>query len=855
MTNTAPNEKFLPDIIKEVDSGTRKPGTYATKMILVGCFLWSLFQLWYASPLPFTLGFFILNDTEARAIHLAFSIFLAFMVYPAFKTSPRSRIPLTDWVMALIGSGSALYIYIFFVDLAERPGMPTSFDLSIAICGVLFLLEGARRSLGMPLTIIASVSLIYIFFGNYAPDLIAHKGASFTKGFTYQWFTTEGVFGIAVGVSTSFVFLFVLFGSLLDKAGAGGYFIKLAFALLGHFRGGPAKAAIMSSGLTGLISGSSVANVVTTGTFTIPLMKKVGFRSSQAGAIEAATGINGQIMPPVMGAAAFIMVEYVGLPYGQICKHAFLPAIISYVSLLYMVHLQAIKAGMQGLPREVKTTWQKMLMGFGINLSSFFIVIGALYFFVSFAEELFGQNARFVLMALLLAVYVFTLYIAAREGDINQLENTDAEELKTVPPLGPVFRMGIHYLLPIVVLIWCLIVERLSPGLSAFWAVCFLLLIMLTQRTVTSLFKKRKDYKETLLRSFDEIKEGMIAGARNMICIGIATATAGIVVGTIALTGIGLKMTSLIELVSSGNVMLMFIFTAMISILVGMGLPTTANYIVVSSLMAPVLVELGAMNDMIIPLIAVHLFVFYFGIMADITPPVGLASFAASAIAGSDPLKTGLKASVYSLRTIILPFFFVFNPHLLLVNTDYPFRVAGTIISAFAGIMIFVSCVEGYFVTHSKLHERVLLFFAALMLFVPNVFLDFYKPHYNHVPATEIESVLDAHPKKMSLRMRVKGENITGDSTEKTIALELKKGEGMERVNNEGLFLRQDDNEVKIDQVQFGSPAAQQGLLTDWTIQHIFVKTDRIAKEWLMFPAFGIIFLIFFIQRRRRKNV
>lgn len=855
MSTTVQNEKFLPDIIKEVDSGTRKPGTFATKIILAGCFLWSLFQLWYASPLPFSLGFFILNDTEARAIHLAFSIFLAFMVYPAFKGSPRSRIPLTDWVMAIIGCASSFYIYLFFAELAERPGIPTKLDLVIAICGIMFLLEAARRSLGMPLTIIASLALAYIFFGNYAPDLIAHKGASYTKGFTYQWFTTEGVYGIALGVSTSFVFLFVLFGSLLDKAGAGNYFIKLAFALLGRFRGGPAKAAILSSGLTGLISGSSVANVVTTGTFTIPLMKKVGFSSSQAGAIEAATGINGQIMPPVMGAAAFIMVEYVGLSYGEICKHAFLPAIISYVSLLYMVHLQAIKAGMQGLPSEVSTTWKKMLTKFGINLTSFMIIVCALYYFVTFAEQLLGDNAVYVLLTLLFLTYMGTLYIAAKEGDINTLENTDTEELKTVPPLGPVFRMGIHYLLPIVVLIWCLIVERLSPGLSAFWAVCFLLFIMFTQRILTSFFKKRHDINESFLRSLDEIKEGMIAGARNMICIGIATATAGIIVGTIALTGIGLKMTSLIELVSSGNVMLMFIFTAIISLLVGMGLPTTANYIVVSSLMAPVLVELGAINDMIIPLIAVHLFVFYFGIMADITPPVGLASFAASAIAGSDPLKTGIKASIYSLRTVVLPFFFVFNPHLLLVNTDYPLRVVGTIISAFTGIMIFVSCVEGYFITHSKLHERVLLFFAALMLFVPNAFLDLYMPRYTHVSATEIRQILKDHPEKMTLRMRVVGENITGDSTEKTVGIIIGEGEGIERVEEEGLFLRQDQNKVKIDRVRFGSQAASQGLLTDWTIKYIYVKTDRLPKEFLMIPAFGIIFLIYFIQRRRRQHV
>lgn len=311
------------------------------KTIVAVAIVWSLFQIWYASPY----GSVAINSTEARAIHLSFAIFLGFIT-----TAGEKKFSLElSWLLGLLAAFCASYLYLFYAQLAQRSGLPTTMDLVVALLGIFLLLEATRRVLGWPLVIVVSVFLIYSLAGPHMPEVIAHKGASLNKLASHQWLGTEGVFGIALGVSTSFVFLFVLFGALLEKAGAGNYFLQTSFALLGHMRGGPAKAAVVSSGLSGVISGSSIANVVTTGTFTIPLMKKVGFPGEKAGAIEVAASTNGQLTPPVMGAAAFLMVEYVGISYIEVIKHAILPAIISYIALVFIVHLEACKAGMSGL--------------------------------------------------------------------------------------------------------------------------------------------------------------------------------------------------------------------------------------------------------------------------------------------------------------------------------------------------------------------------------------------------------------------------------------------------------------------------------------------------------------------------
>jgi TRAP transporter 4TM/12TM fusion protein len=622
---TTPTEKpavqtDVNQFVAEADTGGRRPVGAVSKNILFYVPLaWTLFQLWYASPLPYLFNLFVLNSTEARAIHLAFAMFLAYTAFPTFKSSPRSYIPIQDWLLALVAAFSSAYIFFFYEALSERPGDPIVLDLVVAVIGLTLLLEATRRALGPPLMVVALVFIMYTFAGPHMPDVIAHKGASLVKGMTHYWLTTEGVFGVALGVSTSMVFMFVLFGSLLETAGAGNYFIRTAFAGLGHMRGGPAKAAVVSSAMTGLVSGSSIANVVTTGTFTIPLMKKVGFSPEKAGAIEVASSTNGQLTPPVMGAAAFLMVEYVGISYIEVIKHAFLPAIISYIALVYIVHLEACKMGLQGLvKRPGSTTIAQRLLGMASGFLVFIVIGAATYFGLGWIKTVAGGATLYIVTVLLFVSYVLLLWYACR---VPELEVTT--EITELPPLKETAQAGYYFLLPIVVLMWCLTVERLSPSLSAFWATVLMIGIVVTQRPLKGWLRKGVGEKFSVRLGFADLINGMVSGARNMIGIGVATAAAGIVVGTVTLTGIGLVMTEFVEFISGGNLPLILLFTAVISLLLGMGLPTTANYIVVSTLMAPVIVNLGAQNGLIVPLIAVHLFVFYFGILADDTPRWG----------------------------------------------------------------------------------------------------------------------------------------------------------------------------------------------------------------------------------------
>ncbi len=637
----------MEDMVASSDTGARKPAGMPGKLLVSIAAVWSLFQLWIASPVPFVLGFGVFSATEARSIHLAFALFLAYMAYPALKRSPRDRVPIQDWVLAAAAAFCGAYMFMFYEQLSQRPGAPILQDVIIGIAGILLLLEATRRALGPPLMIVASVFLLYSLAGPWMPGILSHGGVSLFGLINHQWLTTQGVFGIALGVSTSFVFLFVLFGALLDKAGAGNYFIKVAFSLLGHYRGGPAKAAVVASAMTGLISGSSIANVVTTGTFTVPMMKRVGFSAEKAGAVEVASSVNGQIMPPVMGAAAFLMVEYVGISYVEVIKHAFLPALISYIALVYIVHLEALKANMKGLQSSnpPKPLVNKVI-GF---LGGLLLMMGtalAVYYGLGWLKPVLGDATPWVVAVGLTVIYIALLKLAA---GYPELELDDPNQpIFTLPQTKPTVLVGLQYILPVIVLVWCLMVERLSPGLSAFWATVFMIFIILTQRPITSIFRGRSDMRADLREGAMDLWNGLVTGARNMIGIGIATATAGIIVGAVSQTGVGLVLAEVVETLAMGNLMLILLLTAVLSLILGMGLPTTANYIVVSALLAPVIVNLGAQNGLLVPLIAVHLFVFYFGIMADVTPPVGLASFAAAAVSGGDPIRTGFQAFYYS---------------------------------------------------------------------------------------------------------------------------------------------------------------------------------------------------------------
>ncbi|WP_429216124.1 TRAP transporter permease [Aeromonas veronii] len=832
------------------DVGARLPLGPLGWIITTLALAWSLFQLWIASPLPFMVGFGVLNDTETRSIHLTFALLLAFLVFPAFRSSPRDRVPLGDIALGLIAAGAASYLFVMYEALALRPGTLTTADLVTACIGIPLLLEAARRALGPALAVIAIVFLIYSLAGPWMPGLLAHRGVGFTALANHQWITTEGVFGIALGVSTSFVFLFVLFGALLERAGAGHYFIQLAFSLLGHLRGGPAKAAVVASGLTGLISGSSIANVVTTGTFTIPMMKKVGFSSEKAGAVEVASSVNGQIMPPVMGAAAFLMVEYVGIPYVEIIKHAFLPATISYIALLYIVHLEALKLGMQPIGNHQPKPWLRRLTGFAFGAALISGLSLAVYYGLGWLKPALGDYALPGISVLLAVTYVALLKIAASNEPLPA-EDPD-KPLTELPNTRAVLLSGLHFLLPVVVLVWCLMVERLSPGLSAFWGTVMLVIILLTQRPLLNWLRKdgKHDYG-TVADGVVDLREGLVAGARNMIGIGIATATAGIIVGAVSQTGVGLVLADLVEFLSMGNLLLMLLLTALLSLILGMGLPTTANYIVVSSLLAPVVVTLGQQNGLIVPLIAVHLFVFYFGIMADVTPPVGLASFAAAAVSKGDPIKTGITAFYYSLRTAALPFLFIFNTDLLLIDVDFAHGVLIFIVATIA-MLIFAAATQGWFLVKSRWYESVLLLLVAFTLFRPGFWMDMVHDPYRETPPAQLAQTMGEVEAESTLRLRILGEDAVGKPRKLTLLVAVPDGaNGEERLANLGLSLYEQDGKTLIDNVAFGSPAATMGLEFDQEILTVKAPTERWTKEWMWIPGFLLFGAIVWLQRRR----
>ena len=888
----------LDELVASSDTGGRsatgKVGVFLTLVALA----WSLFQLWIASPIPFIVGWGVFNDTEARSIHLAFAIFLAFAAFPAARTpfqlalgmvipallaalfmigakdsvsiwwipalaallitaillgSPKDRIPVWEWALAVAGAATALYLYVFYREISGRVGAPILQDYVVSVAGLMLLLEATRRSLGPALMIVASVFLMYTVLGPYMPSIIAHKGNSLSEIVNHQWITTEGVFGIALGVSTSFVFLFVLFGSLLDRAGAGNYFIQVAFSLMGHMKGGPAKAAVVSSAMTGLISGSSIANVVTTGTFTIPLMKKVGFSSEKAGAVEVASSVNGQIMPPVMGAAAFLMVEYVGIPYFDVVKHAFLPAVISYIALVYIVHLEALKAGMEGLPRAyVPKPIVQRLIGIAFAIAVICALSFGVYYGMGWIRPAFPQTAGYIIFGFLTSAYVGLLYVASKEAPL-ELDDPNAP-VTALPLPGPTVRSGLHYILPVVVLVWALMVDRLSPGLSAFWAAAYMIFILITQRPLMAMFRGESRLAADIGQGLADLLDGLVTGARNMIGIGIATATAGIIVGAVSQTGVGSALADVVEVMSGGNIMAILLLTAVLSLILGMGLPTTANYIVVSALLAPVIVTLGQQNGLIVPLIAVHLFVFYFGIMADVTPPVGLASFAAAAVSGGDPIRTGVVAFFYSLRTAALPFLFIFNTDLLLINVDWLHGIFIFVVATFA-MLLFAAATQGWFLARNRIYESIALLLIAFTLFRPGFWMDMISPPYSEEDPSAIVQAAADMPLGEKLRIRVAGLNDLGDPIEFVALVPIEEGAtGEERLEAAGLMFREEDGKMFVDDVAFDSPAQAAGLDWDQEVVRVLKPVPQPTKYLMYLPALLVLALIVYLQRGRNAR-
>ena len=860
---TPPASSHAPDLrtTAAAGSGAREPRGFAARLLLGVALAWSLFQLWIASPLPFSLGVFVVNSTEARAIHLAFAVFLAFTAYPAFKRSPRERIPPIDWLLAAAGAFCAGYLFLFYSQLAARPGLPTTPDLIVAVAGLVLLLEAARRTLGLPLVILATLFIAYVFLGPYMPEMIAHRGASLAKGMSHLWLTTEGVFGVALGVSVGFIFLFVLFGALLESAGAGNYFIKSAVSLLGHLRGGPAKASVVASAATGLVSGSSIANVVTTGTFTIPLMKRVGYAPKKAAAVEAAASADSQLMPPVMGAAAFLMVEYVGIPYVEVIKHAFLPAILSYLALFYVVHLEAMKADIRGLPRHTLNPPLRRLLAFGFTVSGLIILAGLVYYGLGWIKTVAGDASYIVIGVLMLIAYLGLAGYSARQPELRA--DDPGEALTELPAAGPTIRAGLHFLLPVAALLWNLMVEELSPALSAFWAVAFLIFILLTQRPLQAWVRGTGRLGQEARRGFGELFDGLVTGAQNMIGIGIATAAAGIIVGAVTLTGISLVLTEFVEIMSGGNLLIMLIMVAVICLILGLGLPTTANYIVVATLMAPVVVEVGAQNGLLVPLIAIHLFVFYFGLMADVTPPVGLAAYAAAGIARSDPIATGVQAFRYEMRTALLPFMFIFNTQLLMIGIDSWWLFALTVATAITANLMFVAATQGWLLTRSRVHESLLLLLVTFSLFRPDFWMDLLYPPYESRSPSELTRLVEEAPKDAGLRIWIEGISLEGDEVNKGMLLPLgdvrdAEGEALgarERLAGAGLSVMTFGDEVRIAAVSFGSRAARLGAEQGFRIVAVEVPAGaRPAKEWMYIPALSLLAAVWLMQRARVRR-
>ena len=776
----------LEKTLAEIDYTGRAHGPRLAIVVSVIAAVWSLFQLWIASPLPFMFNFAIIVDVPARSIHLAFGLVLCFLMYPATRGPSSRQIPLYDFALALIGCFCALYLFLGHDGVVERRGILWVWDVGgfrfpfeaiLGGVGIVLLLEATRRSIGLPLVIVATVFIFYSIFGQSMPDIISHRGLSLSRLIGYHWLTGEAIFGIPIDVSVSFVFLFVLFGALLEQAGAGKYFLDLAFSMVGRFRGGPAKAAILASGMTGAISGSSIANVVTTGTFTIPVMIRTGLPATKAGAIEVAASTNGQIMPPIMGAAAFIIAELIGISYFEVIVAAFIPAIISYLALFYISHLEAMKLGLKGLPKS------------------------------------------------------------------------------ELPDFGPTFVKGIHFLIPIAVLVYLLMVERWTAGTAVFYSIILLMAIIIIERVWRGMRSGEEAPVAAFRTGVGLCYASLVSGARNMINIAVAVATAGIIVGAVSSTGLNNALVGVVEAISGGNVFILLGLTAVLCLVLGMGLPTTANYLVVASLLAGVLVELGQAAGLVLPLIAVHLFVFYFGLMADSTPPVCLAAFAASAISHADPIKTGVQSFLYDIRTSVLPFIFIFNTELLLIGVESFWHGLLVFTVSLLAILCFSSITQGWLFVKLKWIEGILLAVAMIAFFRPDFVMNQVYPDFQDLEMKPfVAGEARARP-GYSIRLHVVRQTDYGDRFKLyRLATPDIKADTLDELYGMTLEPADEGRYVVADLLPKGI-AEQIGLEIDDMVEAVDVETvGQPAKEWVYPIALAILLLVLAMQLARRRR-
>ena len=612
-------------ILSKVDkeSGYRRLTGYFHIAVSVIAIIFSLFQLWTAS-------FGLLPAQIQRSSHLSFVLLLVFLLYPFFKSSKQNSIPWYDIILAVLASYSTFYITLNYEALVARAGAFTPHDIIVGAIGILFVLEACRRVVGWPIVIIASSFIAYAFLGPYMPGFLNHRGYSFNRVVGHLFYTTEGIIGVPVGVSATFIFLFILFGAFLEKTGIAKFFIDLANAIAGFSAGGPAKVAVITSAMLGTISGSSVSNTVGSGSFTIPMMKKLGYKPEFAAAVEASASTGGQLMPPIMGAAAFLMAETLGIKYIEIAKAAILPAILYFTGIFIMVHLEAKKLGLGGMDR------------------------------------------------------------------------------KELPKIFAVLKERGHLMIPLVVIIFFL-VNGSTPMRAALNGIIASILASILRKSTRMSFKDFLNALET--------------AGRNILGVACACATAGIIIGVVTLTGLGLKMASGLVSLAGGNMVLTLFFTMISSLILGMGIPTTANYLITSTITAPAVVAAAVAVSPNFPILAAHMFTFYFGIIADITPPVALAAYAGSAIAKSNPFRSALHATKLAIAAFIIPYIFVFSPSLLLINAT-AMQICIIIVTSLVGMISISAAMEGYFISHVGKLERLLFFAGGIMLIYPGTKTD-----------------------------------------------------------------------------------------------------------------------------------
>ena len=607
------------EVLKEYDRESDKmeyTGVMA-KIVAAIAIAFSIFQL-------YTAIFGVLDAQLQRAIHLGFGMALVFLLYPSRKSWSRHKVHPIDVLLAIVGAATPAYILIEYKELVLRAGLVTDVDFIVGLIGILLVIEATRRVVGLPMVCVVLFFLAYAFLGPYMPGALAHRGLTLEQLVSHLYYTTEGIFGIPLGVSATFIFLFILFGAYLESTGLGKFFIDLANAVAGWASGGPAKVAVLSSGLMGTISGSSVANVAGTGSFTIPMMKKLGYHKNFAGAVEAAASTGGQLMPPIMGAAAFLMAEFVGVPYLEIVKAAAIPAVLYFLGVWIGVHFEAKRNDLKGIPRS------------------------------------------------------------------------------ELPKFSVILKDRGHLAIPLIAIIYLLV-----AGYTPMRAALFGILLSIVAACL------RKSTRLTPM----QIVEGLIDGAKNVLGVLVACAAAGIVIGVVTKTGVGLKLASVLIDVAGGMLLPTMFFTMITSIVLGMGVPTTANYVITSTIAAPALVQMG------VPVLAAHMFVFYFGIVADVTPPVALAAFAGSAISGGDPLRTGINASKLAIAAFIVPYVFVLAPVLLMIDAT-----AGTLIMALVTAIVGMTGISasliGFFVTKPTKLERIMLLIGGLLMLKPGMLTD-----------------------------------------------------------------------------------------------------------------------------------